>query len=62
MAGGEVHIEDLQKSNLDDLIYVCSSKKLNDPIHMKGVALKKAWLKEMLERYRPFAKIAYLNE
>jgi GNAT superfamily N-acetyltransferase len=62
MAGGEVHIEDLQESNFDDLIYVCSSKKLNDPIHMKGVALKKAWLVEMLERYGSFAKIAYLDE
>jgi hypothetical protein len=42
MTGGEVHIENLQRSNLDDLIYVCSSKKLNDPTHMKGATLKKA--------------------
>ena len=62
MTGGEVRIEDLQRSNLDDLIYVCSSKKLNDPIHMKGIAMKKAWLNEMLKRYGPPAKIAYLNE
>jgi len=62
MIGGEAHIEDLQRSNLDDLIYVCSSKKLNDPIHMKGIAMKKAWLNKMLERYGPFAKIAYLND
>jgi GNAT superfamily N-acetyltransferase len=62
MTGGEARVKDLQESNLDDLIYVCSSKKLSDPVHMKGVALKKAWLKKMLERYGPLAKIAYLDE
>jgi len=61
MTEREVRIEDLQESNLDDLIYVCSSKKLNDPVHMKGVTLKKAWLEKMLEKYGPLAKVAYLN-
>ena len=62
MASNRIRIEDLQRSNIDDLIYVCSSKRLNDPLHLKGVALKKAWLREILERYGPCAKIAYLNE
>lgn len=62
MASGEVRIENLQNSNIDDLIQVCSSKKLDDPIHQRGIALKKAWLREMLRSYGPFAKIAYLHE
>jgi len=62
MTSNKIRVENLQRSNIDDLIYVCSSKRLNDPLHLKGVALKKAWLREMLEKYGPCAKIAYLNE
>lgn len=61
MQGG-VRIEDLRESNIDDLIYVCSSKKLEDPIHQRGIALKKNWLREILRRYGSIAKIAYLQE
>jgi len=62
MTSDRIRLENLQRSNIDDLIYVCSSKRLDDPLHLNGVALKKAWLREMLERYGPCAKIAYLNE
>ncbi len=58
----EVRIEDLREANIDDLIYVCSSNRLEDPLHQKGVVLKKNWLLRMLRDHGPFAKIAYLKD
>jgi GNAT superfamily N-acetyltransferase len=58
----KMRIENLQESNLEDLIYVCSSKRLSDPIHQNGVKLKKQWLHEMLRNYGSCAKIAYYND
>ncbi len=55
----EVRIENLHESNIEDLIFVCSSKRLGDPIHQQGVNLKRRWLREMLQEYGPCAKIAY---
>jgi GNAT superfamily N-acetyltransferase len=54
-----VHIEDLDGSNIDDLIFVCSSKRLGDAIHQEGMSLKRQWLREMLDAYGPCAKVAY---
>jgi len=59
---GKVRIENLQDSNIDDLIYVCSSNRLSDPIHQQGVKQKKQWLSEMLGKYGSCAKIAYYND
>ncbi len=56
-----IRIENLQESNIEDLIYVCSLKRLNDPIHQIGIKLKRQWLREMLEKYGSCAKIAYYN-
>lgn len=36
-----IRIEDLKESNINDLIYVCSSKRLDDPIHQQGMKFKK---------------------
>jgi len=58
----KIRIENLQESNIEDLIYVCSSKRLDDSIHQEGIRLKRQWLREMLDRYGPCAKIAYYNE
>lgn len=58
----KIRIENLQESNVDGLIYVCSSKKLDDPIHQEGIRLKKQWLREMLGRYGLCAKIAYFMD
>ncbi|MEM3770514.1 MAG: hypothetical protein QXG76_04930 [Candidatus Bathyarchaeia archaeon] len=54
-------VEDLQDLNIDDVIYVCSSKRFGDPIHQEGVRLKRLWLKEMLDNYGSCAKVAYHN-
>lgn len=58
----KIKIENLQKSNIEDLIYVCSSKRFNDPIHQQGIELKRKWLLEMLEKYGSIAKIGYFKE
>jgi len=58
----KMRIENLQESNIEDLIYVCSSRKLNDPNHQQGIKLKSRWLHEMLGNYGSCAKIAYYNE
>jgi len=57
-----IRIEILQESNVEDLIYVCSSKLLTDPIHQQGISLQRKWLHQMLEKYGPCAKIAYYDE
>jgi len=58
----KIRIENLQESNIEDLIYVCSSKRLTDPVHQQGVKLKKQWLLEMQEKHGPCAKVAYYNK
>ena len=55
-------IENLQESNIEDLIYICSSKRLNDPVHQQGISLQRKWLRQMLEKYGSCTKIAYYNE
>jgi len=54
-----VRVEDLSEGNVDDLISICSSKLLEDPVHSVGVSLKRAWLLRMLREYGPCAKLAY---
>jgi hypothetical protein len=58
----KIRIENLQESNIEDLIYVCSSKLLTDLIHQHGISLKRKWLHEMLEKYGSCAKIAYCKQ
>ena len=55
----KIKIKDLERENIEDLLYVCSSKRLNDPIHRKGRDLKRSWLHKMFDRYGSVAKIAY---
>lgn len=57
-----IRIENLQESNIDDLVYVCSSTRRDDPIHQQGIKLKRQWLGEMLDKSGSCAKIAYRNE
>ncbi|MDH5482430.1 MAG: GNAT family N-acetyltransferase [Candidatus Bathyarchaeota archaeon] len=57
----KIRIENLQEPNIGDLVYVCSSKRLGDPIHEQGIRLKRQWLLEMLAKYGSCAKIAYYN-
>ena len=61
MRSEEIRVVDVDTSNIDDLVSVCSFKKLSDPIHKMGVDLKKEWVKDMLQTYGSCAKIAYLD-
>jgi GNAT superfamily N-acetyltransferase len=47
---------------MDDLICICSARRLSDPIHQQGIRLKKQWLREMLRKYGSVAKIAYYED
>ena len=57
-----IRVVNVDSSNIDDLVTVCSSKKLDDPIHKMGVDLKTEWVKDILQTYGSCAKIAYFNE
>lgn len=57
----EIQVVDVDHSNIDDLVYVCSFKRLGDPIHRIGIELKKRWVRETLRDYGSCAKIAYLD-
>ena len=58
----KTRIENLRELNVNGLIYVCSSQRLNDPVHQQGIKLKTRWLHEMLNKYGSCAKIAYYND
>jgi len=61
MHSDKIQVVDVDTSNIDDLVSVCSFKKLDNPIHKMGIDLKTEWIKDMLQTYGPCAKIAYLN-
>lgn len=57
-----LRIEDLTENNLDDVFNVCSYGRLDDPLQIKGIALKTRWLIDTLEKHGSCTKIAYLND
>ncbi len=61
MHSDRIRVVDVDTSNMDDLVFICSLEKLNDPIHMMGVDLKTEWVKDMSQKYGSCAKIAYLD-
>jgi len=61
MRSERIRVVDVDTSNINDLVSVCSFKKLGDPIHKMGVDLKTEWVKDMLQTYGSCAKIAYLG-
>jgi len=61
MCSDKIRVVDVNASNIDDLVLVCSFKKLDDPLHRMGMELKKKWVRDMLRSYGACAKIAYLG-
>lgn len=58
-----IRIVELSEENIGDLCFLCvPSERLSDLSFMKGVELKKTWVKDMLRRWGPIAKVAYLGE
>lgn len=54
-------VENLDEGNVDDVFKICSHGMLDDPIQQRGIELKRRWLLEMLKRYGPCTKIAYID-
>jgi GNAT superfamily N-acetyltransferase len=55
----KIKIENLDKNNIEELLFVCSWRRMKDPVHREGMRLKRAWLSEMLDTWGSVAKIAY---
>lgn len=54
-------IKEVDEANLDDIFKICSYRRLNDPLQRIGIEMKKGWLLEILDRYGPCTKVAYLD-
>jgi GNAT superfamily N-acetyltransferase len=57
-----IKIVDVNEGNIDDLIFVCSSKYLSDPKYAKGIELKRKWLLKTMKKVGVCAKIAYFDD
>ena len=57
-----LRVEDISEENLEDAFRVCSNNKLDDQTQRKGMDLKREWLLDVLGRYGPCMKIAYLDD
>lgn len=57
--------EDISNENIDDVFKICSWNRLyastEDPLLVKSREFKRWWLLDMLEKYGPCTKIAYLD-
>jgi GNAT superfamily N-acetyltransferase len=58
----EINVRGVTKENVEDLCWACvSPEKRDDPDWIRGVADKKKWAIETLQKWGPFAKVAYHN-
>ena len=62
MTAPMMRIDDLTEENLDDVFRVCSYNRLDDPLQMEGIELKRKRLREIIEEHATCTKIAYLDE
>lgn len=57
-----VTIRDVGFEIIDDLCQLCiTEKNRGDPFFMKGIEEKRKWAMDMLKRWGPFAKLAYVG-
>jgi hypothetical protein len=59
---GELTVSDVDESNVEDVFRVCSTGRLDNPLQMQGIELRRRWMRGMIRRYGTCAKVAYLNE
>jgi len=58
----DIAIRDVDSDNLDDLCQLCiTEKNRGDPAFVRGVAEKRKWAVDMLQRWGSFAKLAYVG-
>jgi len=58
---GMIDVRDLTRENLEDVFKICSHGRMDDPVQMRGIGLRRRWLLETLESRGPCVKIAYLD-
>jgi GNAT superfamily N-acetyltransferase len=56
-----LEVRDVGRGNVDDVFSVCSYGRLDEPVQMKGIDLKKKWLLGMMDEYGSCTKVAYLD-
>lgn len=57
-----VVIRDVDSGNIDDLCQLCiTEKNRGDPFFIRGMEEKRKWAMDMLSRWGPFAKLAYVG-
>ncbi|MCX6648509.1 MAG: hypothetical protein NTV61_03870 [Candidatus Bathyarchaeota archaeon] len=59
---GAITVRDITDSNIDDAFRVCSHGKLDDPLQMEGIELRRRWIRGMNREYGTCIKVAYLDE
>ena len=56
-----MNVADISEDNLLDAFRVCSFGRLNDELQLKGIQMKRRWLRKMLSNYGSCTKIAYID-
>ena len=59
---GEIKVRDVTESNIEDVFRVCSHGRLDDPLQMEGIDMRRHWLRGMIQEYGGCVKIAYLDD
>ena len=57
-----IKIVDINKTNYNDVFQVCSINNLDDPVIQSGSELKREWIKQNLDDFGPFIKMAYQGD
>jgi len=56
-----ITVREVTLENLEDVFKVCSRNKLDSPTQMKGIAIKRDWMRRMIRRYGPVSMVAYIG-
>ena len=54
-------VRDISEENMLDVFRICSASKLEDRTQLKGIQMKRRWLRKMMKDYGPCTKIAYVD-
>ncbi len=54
-------VKDIGEENLLDVFRICSFNRLEDRTQLKGIQMKRRWLRQMMNEYGPRTKIAYVD-
>jgi len=54
-------VKNINEENLLDVFRICSFNRLEDHTQLKGIQMKRSWLRYMMKKYGPCTKIAYVD-